>query len=145
MITMLNLKCPNCGGELQVQSDREFCFCQYCGTKILLSDENKKTININKNVTYTTVNEADKLRAENERLKFEAEQSSKKETKENQIKLAKSLVKFGPIVAIVGFVIDKLVPSTSGIASLATAAYGFGLAAFFGGAALYVSTFNNKK
>lgn len=82
MITMLNLKCPNCGGELQVQSDREFCFCQYCGTKILLSDENKKTININKNVTYTTVNEADKLRAENERLKIEAEQSSKRNERE---------------------------------------------------------------
>lgn len=145
MITMVNLKCPNCGGELQVESDREFCFCQYCGTKILLSDENKKTININKNVTYTTVNEADKLRAENERLKFEAEQSSKKETKEKQIRFSKTLLKFGPIVAIVGFIIDKIAPSTSDIASIATAAYGFGLVAFLIGVVLYMDTFINKK
>lgn len=68
MITMLNLKCPNCGGELQVQSDREFCFCQYCGTKILLSDENKKTINLNidQKITNHIIDDADVIRAKTE-------------------------------------------------------------------------------
>ena len=68
MITMLNLKCPNCGGELQVQSDREFCFCQYCGTKILLSDENKKTINLNidQKITNHIIDDAEVIRAKTE-------------------------------------------------------------------------------
>lgn len=101
MITMLNLKCPNCGGELQVQSDREFCFCQYCGTKILLSDENKKTININKNVTYTTVNEADKLRAENERLKLENDIYKERENEKFNSKFSKIALIIGPILAII--------------------------------------------
>lgn len=101
MITILNLKCPNCGGELQVQSDREFCFCQYCGTKILLSDENKKTININKNVTYTTVNEADKLRAENERLKLENDIYKERETEKFNNKFSKIALIIGPIVTII--------------------------------------------
>lgn len=101
MITMLNLKYPNCGGELQVESDGEFCFCQYCGTKILLSDENKKTININKNVTYTTVNEADKLRAENERLKLENDIYKERENEKFNSKFSKIALIIGPILAII--------------------------------------------
>ena len=86
---------------MQVQSDREFCFCQYCGTKILLSDENKKTININKNVTYTTVNEADKLRAENERLKLENDIYKERETEKFNNKFSKIALIIGPIVTII--------------------------------------------
>ncbi len=29
------LKCPSCGAEIQMDSSREFGFCQYCGTKIV--------------------------------------------------------------------------------------------------------------
>ena len=74
MITTLTLKCPNCGGELKVEANREFCFCQYCGTKILLSDENNKTININKTITKNTtitnrkIDDAEIIRAQTERL-----------------------------------------------------------------------------
>lgn len=39
---LIAMKCPCCNGELNVDSDREFCFCQYCGTKIMIDDEIKK-------------------------------------------------------------------------------------------------------
>ena len=29
------LKCPSCGAEIELDSSREFGFCQYCGTKIV--------------------------------------------------------------------------------------------------------------
>ena len=39
-IEMISLSCPNCGANLQVASDRESFFCEYCGQKILVSDSN---------------------------------------------------------------------------------------------------------
>lgn len=39
---LIAMKCPCCNGELNVDGDREFCFCQYCGTKIMIDDEIKK-------------------------------------------------------------------------------------------------------
>ena len=35
---LFELKCPNCGSVLQVSSDRNEVYCQYCGTKLLVDD-----------------------------------------------------------------------------------------------------------
>ena len=33
------VKCPNCGAELMVkEGNRDFMFCEYCGTKVRLDD-----------------------------------------------------------------------------------------------------------
>lgn len=29
------LKCPSCGADITIDDSRDFCFCQYCGTKIV--------------------------------------------------------------------------------------------------------------
>lgn len=31
----IQLKCPNCGANAELSEDREFCFCNYCGTKLV--------------------------------------------------------------------------------------------------------------
>ena len=35
---MQKCKCPSCGAELMFRDDREFAFCEYCGSKLLLDD-----------------------------------------------------------------------------------------------------------
>lgn len=59
------LKCPKCHANLEIEEDRTFCYCQYCGCKIILNDENKN-INktVNKTSTYTKhyVNEAEVIK-----------------------------------------------------------------------------------
>ena len=36
---MQSCKCPECGAELEIKDDnRDFLFCQYCGTKIMLDN-----------------------------------------------------------------------------------------------------------
>ena len=40
---MLQLKCPNWGADIALDDTREFGFCSYCGTKVLL-DEYKKRV-----------------------------------------------------------------------------------------------------
>lgn len=37
-MNLVHLRCPDCGAELEVDNSREFCFCQYCGTKIILEE-----------------------------------------------------------------------------------------------------------
>ena len=36
---MRKFKCPDCGATLSIKDDdREFAFCEYCGSKILMDD-----------------------------------------------------------------------------------------------------------
>lgn len=37
-MTLIALKCPNCSGDVQLDDGREFGFCIYCGTRIMISD-----------------------------------------------------------------------------------------------------------
>lgn len=61
---LIELKCPDCGASLEVEDNRKNCFCTYCGAKIMLHDENEKTVNINKNLHIT--NEAEIVRIKEE-------------------------------------------------------------------------------
>lgn len=58
------LKCPECNANIEIEEDHSFCYCQYCGCKILVDDEVttiNKNININRNSIYTKryINEAE--------------------------------------------------------------------------------------
>ena len=55
-----SLKCPECGATLDIKPDMEFCFCMYCGCKIHISDEYKRT--------YRYINDAEVKRAETEHI-----------------------------------------------------------------------------
>jgi DNA-directed RNA polymerase subunit RPC12/RpoP len=35
---LIALKCPQCGGEIQLDNVREIGFCMYCGTKVVLKE-----------------------------------------------------------------------------------------------------------
>lgn len=46
---LVALKCPNCNADIELDKDREFGFCNYCGTKIMVADAVQKvTVNINR-------------------------------------------------------------------------------------------------
>ena len=38
------LKCPNCNASLEVENGLDTFFCNYCGTKIFIDDQNEATI-----------------------------------------------------------------------------------------------------
>lgn len=35
---LVNVKCPNCGAEIQLDSSREEGFCSYCGSKVIIQE-----------------------------------------------------------------------------------------------------------
>lgn len=38
---LIKMKCPDCNATLNVDPQREFMYCEYCGTKIMLDKEEK--------------------------------------------------------------------------------------------------------
>ena len=73
-----NVKCPNCGANLQIEEGKQNQFCPYCGNQIILEDEHSTTtttnINHNSNSSHTYVDQA-----KVEKIKMEREIQLKKE------------------------------------------------------------------
>lgn len=44
-MSLVALICPQCGGEIKIDSEREFGFCSFCGTKMILQN-NDVVINL---------------------------------------------------------------------------------------------------
>lgn len=40
-MNLINVKCPNCGESIQVETDRESTFCSYCGNKVEIKVPNE--------------------------------------------------------------------------------------------------------
>lgn len=38
-MALVSLKCPNCGGSLQIENTMEKGFCMYCGSSFMVKDE----------------------------------------------------------------------------------------------------------
>lgn len=59
-ISFISIKCPECGADLSVENGREFSFCAYCGTKVMMNNENEHI--------YRNIDEARIKEAETERM-----------------------------------------------------------------------------
>lgn len=43
-MSLVNVKCPNCGASIQLDNDRTEGFCSYCGSKVKIEEAQKLTI-----------------------------------------------------------------------------------------------------
>lgn len=91
-----SLKCPECEANLEIEEEREFCFCQYCGCKIIIQDENKKT--------YRHIDEADVKRAETERIVRLKELELEEKKRENKKVLIKIWLITTGVLGILGLI-----------------------------------------
>lgn len=98
---IISLKCPECSASLSVEEDRDQLFCQYCGAKIVLQNENERI--------YRRIDEADVKRSETERLirlkelEMEAtKRENEKASKRLKVKISLALVVAGVVMAIFG-------------------------------------------
>ena len=103
MINTISLKCPECNANLSVDESLKQCFCQYCGTKIMLDDGST-------NYVYRKVDEARIKEAEireNIRLReLELEEKrymDKKKAKSFKVKVSIVLAIIGILMMAIGF------------------------------------------
>lgn len=103
MVKMISLKCPECGAHLSIEEGHKQCFCQYCGTKIMLDDGSKT-------YTYRHVDEARIKEAEVEKLirlkELEIEEQKRaleEKTKAFKIKASIILGIVGAILMVIGY------------------------------------------
>lgn len=58
------LNCPGCGANLEITTDKDFAFCQYCGTKLMITAEtvveSLVQMNANKNASKERINQQNK-------------------------------------------------------------------------------------
>ena len=52
------IKCPSCGGELQLDTSREIWFCQFCGSKVVLDNQSANNTTFNSDVININYNSA---------------------------------------------------------------------------------------
>lgn len=97
------VKCPSCGGELTVKDEnREFMFCEYCGTKVRLDDYQE---------THRFVDEAriqeSKDAKELELKKMELEENKRHEHDKQEKAAITGLVIFMIVVSILLWMNEK--------------------------------------
>ncbi len=79
------LSCPACGATIEIDKDRESCFCSYCGSKILI-DDNIQRIEVTKEIKYheTYTDEAKIRKIESEERMQEQKYKDKKEERKSK-------------------------------------------------------------
>lgn len=96
---LVEIRCPNCGGELKVNPEKEKLVCGYCHTEFFVDDEIKR---IETHHIYT--DEAKVIRAESEK---EIE-LKKLEIEEKQKEFDKKVTKIMGIITVIGIIIAIL-------------------------------------
>lgn len=98
MKTLFELKCPSCGAQLEYEEGMEYIFCKYCGTKILINDENIHTF---KNIDYAEIekakNESKRISLQEDIIKKEYEKDEKETKRYNK----NSLIFAGILIILV--------------------------------------------
>ncbi len=89
---LINLRCANCGAELEIEPGKKQLYCSYCGSKLLLQDE---TIHI----TNRIVDEA-RIKEAEVRLR-ELEYEHERELREEKIRLQQKKAHRISILAVI--------------------------------------------
>lgn len=99
-IRFIAVKCPQCEADLSIEEGRPFAFCTYCGTKVIIKDENEHI--------YRNIDEARIKESETERIVRlreleleEKEKTHKRKTKMIAYGIALAFVLVGSLICIV--------------------------------------------
>ena len=104
-VKFTSVKCPECGANLPIEEGREKIFCSYCGTPIIMTDENE--------YTYRHVDEAEVKRAETEQLVHLKELEMEEKDRKRKVKaIAYSIV---GVVVVIGMILMLLGKSLLGM------------------------------
>lgn len=121
-IKFVSIKCPECGASLDVEEGRQQIFCSYCGTKVMVQNDNE--------YIYRHIDEAGIKQAETDRMirlrEVELEEAQARRNDKLRNTLMKIWIPASIIVAVLGIGIMFFGGDMGPI-------YGFDFLAFVGG------------
>ena len=101
-VKLISVKCPECGATLNIEEGREQAFCTYCGTKVLLHNENE--------YIYRHIDEAGVKQAETDRIVrmkqmelAEKKRADAEKTKALKIKISLIMATVGILMMVIGY------------------------------------------
>ncbi len=109
-IKMNSVKCPECGANLQIEEGRKQLFCSYCGTKIIMTNENE--------YIYRHIDEAEMAQAETNRIveMKRMEMAEKSRLQKQSIKKIKIIISIIlGIIMLISFAIHETQMMTLGM------------------------------
>ncbi len=96
---LLSMTCPNCNANLDnIDPSRKYCYCQYCGTKILVDDE------VNRHETHVYDEARIKETESTERVKMREIDIECERSKQINVILKYALI-FAAVLFVVGIVL----------------------------------------
>lgn len=117
------LKCPDCSQNLSVDEGRDFCFCQYCGAKVMVRNENEKIIRRIDEAKLKQIEMEQQIRLkELEMLEKERDAAEKK--KKIKIKIGISASVVGLIIMLIGLAANFTI-SMVGLLLIIMGSFGF--------------------
>lgn len=101
-VKFTSVKCQECGANLPIEEGREKIFCSYCGTQIIVTNENEHT--------YRHIDEAEVKRAETEQLVHLKELELEEKENERSRKGRNTAFAIAGTLAIIGAISEIAVP-----------------------------------
>mgnify|MGYP004446188483 CR=1 FL=1 len=96
-ISIISVKFPECGATLDIEEGSRQRYCQFCGSKLLIDNDNE--------FVYRTVNDADIIRAKTERMarekQLEIAEKEREAKKAKNEKIKTVAIKLSLIVAVI--------------------------------------------
>lgn len=103
-VNFTSVKCPECGASLPIEEGRTQVFCSYCGTKVIITNENE--------YIYRHIDEAEIKQAETDRLIklkqieiAEKKRAAAEHTKSLKIKISLILAAIGIVMMTAGYML----------------------------------------
>jgi len=138
-VSLIPIRCPKCGANLNIEEGRSTAFCTYCGTKILIHNENEHI--------YRHIDEAGIKKAETDQMMMlkkmelaEKNRVDREKTKKLKVIISLSMAVLGMLLMVLGFILGhNSGDPDSGLYALAMV----GMFSLLGGA--YIWLFSKKK
>ena len=100
-IQFIKVKCPECGATLNIEKNRDMAYCTYCGTKVLIHNENERIFRHIDEARIREV-EVDRMIRLKELEIYEKEQEEKRKRIKERNKLLLRLIIIGVLLLLIG-------------------------------------------
>lgn len=99
---MSQMKCPNCGAQMDVHPDKDFQFCSYCGTKVEKKDVPPETL---AGAIYGIGKEYLKTKKEREELAYKLAKEREEYDRTHHATAKMLAVAFGGFIFFIGLLL----------------------------------------